>query len=145
MRKSPLFVNMVLCILLGIALLCTVILRAFAPQLILPQLNIPAITAPSLLAMLAQHYLAPDAPRHYGASALYSALTFALLPWCSAYLPLGESLRTGVVGGIVFAVTMWLFTVIERRLSDSDTSPAAPAICAFGFYLAAQGFMGILL
>ena len=145
MRKSPLFVNVVLCGLLGTALLCAVIVRAFAPHLILPRLNIPAITALSLPALLVQHRLAPSAPRHYGLSALCSTLTFALLPWCSACLPLGEALRTGVVGGIVCAAVMWLFTVIERRLSDSDTSPAAPAICAFGFYLAAQGFMGILL
>ena len=145
MRKSPLFVNMVLCVLLGATLLCAIVVRAAAPQWILPKLNIPAIAALSLLALVVQHYCAPSAPRHYGLSALYSALTFALLPWCSAYLPLGDALRAGVVGGATFTAVMWLFTVITRRLRDSHTSPAAPVICALGLYLAAQGFMGILL
>ena len=145
MRKSPLFVNMALCVLLGAALLCAIIVRAAAPQWILPKLNIPAIAALSLLALVVQHYLAPDVPRHYGLSTLYSAITFALLPWCSAYLPLGDALRAGVVGGATFTAVMWLFTIITRRLDDSDTSPAAPVICAFGLYLAVQGFMGILL
>lgn len=145
MRKSPFFVNVLLCILLGIFLLSAVIVRAFAPHIILPTLNVPALAAFSLAALLLGHCLAPEAPRRCSFGALYSALTFTLLPWASAYLPLGEALRTGVVGGIVFAVSSWLFAVIEQRLDDSDTAPAAPVLCAFGLYLAAQGFMGILL
>ena len=144
MRKSPFFVNVLLCGLLGSALLCTVAARAFAPEAILPKLNIPALTALSLLALLLRHYLTPLSPRRYGAGGLWSGATFALLPWVSAYLPLGDALRTGAVGGLVFTVTAWLFAAIERRLADTDASPTAPAICAFGLYLASQGFMGIL-
>ena len=145
MRKSPLFVNAALCTLLGLGMLCAVIMRAFAPHVILPRLNIPAMTALSLLALLLNHYLAPTAPRRYGLSALCSALTFALLPWVSAYLPLEAALRTGVIGGTVFAAAAWLFAAIEQRLADSDSPSAAPFLCALGLYLASQGFMGILL
>ena len=145
MRKSPFFVNILLCTILGLALLCAAVVRAFAPHLILPKLNIPAITALSLLALVANNDLAAKTACHYTASACYSALTFGLLPWASAFLPLGEALRTGVVGGIVFAVSAWLFAVIGQRLKDSLATPAAPIICAFELYLAAQGFMGILL
>ena len=103
------------------------------------------MAALSLIALLLRHYLAPQSSHDCSFGALFSALAFAILPWSCAFLSLGDALRTGVTGGIVFTVTTWLFTAIELRLADSDTSPAAPIICAFGLYLAAQGFMGILL
>lgn len=145
MRKSPFLVNILLCCLLGIFLLSAIIARVFVPEIILPQINIPAVAAFSLAALLLGHYLAPETPRCYGFGAFFSALTFSLLPWVSACLPLGAALRTGAVGGAIFSVVTWLFTVIEQRLADSEASPAAPIICALGLYLAAQGFMGILL
>lgn len=145
MRTSPFFANVLLSALLGILLLVAVIARTFAPQLLFPKLNIPAMAALSLITLLLRHYLAPQSSHRYSIGALFGALTFAILPWSCAFLSLGDALRTGAAGGIVFTATAWLFAAIEQRLADSDTSPAAPIICALGLYLAAQGFMGILL
>jgi len=49
------------------------------------------------------------------------------------------------VGGVVFTVTAWLFTSIQDRLSSGPACKAAPVVSAFGLYLAAQAFTGILL
>ena len=145
MRRSPYFVHAVLVLLFGAALLGMVVVRAFLPDAIFPKPDIPAMALLSLLALLVDHYFAPDAPRRYGRSALFAALAFSLLPWVCGFVTLGEAVRLGVIGGAVFTAVLWLFTSLQQRLAVSDASPAAPMVCALGLSLAFQGFLGILL
>lgn len=145
MKKQTYLLNTLLAVVLGVALLVAVLVRTFAPIVILPRLDIPNMVLLSLAALLADHYLAPNAPRCYICISLLGALTFGLLPWAACFVGLAEAGKLAVVGGAVFAATTWLFTTILDRISSGPSKPLAPIVSAFGLYLAAQGFLGLIL
>ena len=72
--------NTLLAAVVAVTLLACVVLRAFCPTLILPKIDIPFIVLLSLIALVADHYLSPNATRCYICIPLFSALTFGVLP-----------------------------------------------------------------
>lgn len=144
MKNHTYLLNTLLAAVLGLALLAAVLVRAFAPIIIIPQLNIPNMVLVSLVALLLDHYLAPGAKRCWICIPVLSVVTFGLLPWAACFVGVPEAVKLAVVGGIVFTATAWLFTSIQDRLSSGPACKAAPVVSAMGLYLAAQAFMGIL-
>ena len=65
MKDKKYFLNTALAVVLGLVLLAAVFVRTFAPAVIIPQLNIPNMVLISLVALLADHYLASGAKRCY--------------------------------------------------------------------------------
>ena len=63
MKNKTYILNTFLTAVLGIYLLVAVIVRTFCPQIILPKANIPNMVLVSLVALVLDHYLAPDAKR----------------------------------------------------------------------------------
>ncbi len=145
MKKNMYFLNTALAVVLGTALLAAVLVRTFGPIIIIPSLNIPNMVLLSLVALLADHYLSGGAKRCYICIPVLSALTFGLLPFAACFVGVWDALKLGVVGGVVFTVVTVLFTSIQDRLSSGPDCKAAPVLSAFGLYLAAQCFMGIVL
>lgn len=145
MKKNTYFLNTALAVVLGTALLAAVLVRTFGPIIIIPPLNIPNMVLLSLVALLADHYLSGGANRCYICIPVLSALTFGLLPFAACFVGVWDALKLGVVGGVVFTVVTVLFTSIQDRLSSGPDCKAAPVLSAFGLYLAAQCFMGIVL
>ena len=145
MKNKTYFLNTVLALLLAAALLAAVLVRTFAPIIIIPRLDIPAMMAFSLVALLVDHYLAPNAKRCWGCIALLAVVTFGLLPWAACFADGQRAVRLAVVGGVVFTVTTWLYTAIQDRISTGPASWAAPWVSAFCLYLAGQSFMGLML
>ena len=145
MKKNTYLLNTLLAVVLGCALLVAVLVRTFAPIMIIPQLNIPNMVLVSLAALLLDHYLAPGAKRCYICIPVLAVLTFGLLPWAACFMGAAEAVKLAVAGGVVFTVTTWLFTSIQDRLSSGPACKAAPVVSAFGLYLAVQCFAGILL
>lgn len=134
--------NTVLPVVLGIYLLTTVIVRTFWPRMILPVLDIPMLTAISLVALLIDHYLAPDAPRCYICIPVFAAVTFGLLGF-GALLGIAAAAELAVKGTIVFTACTWLFTSMVDRMSTGPAVKAAPFVNALGLYLAVQCLMGM--
>lgn len=145
MKKNTYMLNTLLAGVMGIALLVAVLVRTFAPIIILPRPDIPALVLISLVVLLADHYLAPGAKRSYGHIFLLSAATFGLLPWAACFVNTAGAVALAISGGVVFTVTTLLFTAIQERLSSGPACKAAPAFSALGLYLAAQGFIGMAL
>ena len=146
MKNKTYFLNTMLAAVLGGALLIAVLLRTFAPAILLPELNIPNMVLIGLAALLLDHYLAPGAKRCYIAIALLSAVTFGLLPLAAGFAAVGEALKLALIGGVVFTAAAWLFSSIQERLSSSSTPyKLAPVLSAVGLYLASQCLTGILL
>ena len=145
MKHKTYILNTLLAGVLGVILLGAVLVRTFAPAIIIPQWNIPSLVLVSLLALLLDHYVAPGAKRCYICIPVFSAVTFGLLPWAAGFAGAGESLVSALAGGIVFTVTTWLYSSIQERLSSGPVAKAAPFLSALGLYLASQCFMGILL
>lgn len=136
--------NTILAVTLGIYYMILTLVRAFAPQIILPQWDIPGLVLISLVALVLEHYLVPDAPRCYICIPLFSAATFGLLTFCVLW-GIQEALKLTAVGGVVFTATTWLFTTIQDRLSSGPAARASGLFSAVSLYLAAQCFMGMIL
>lgn len=143
MKKNTYMLNTLLAAVLGAALLGAVLVRTFAPIIILPRPGIPALVLISLVVLLAEHYLVCGAKRSYGCILLLSALTFGLLPWAACFVDGRGAVGLAICGSIVFTVTTWLFTSIQERLSSGPAYKAAPVLSALGLYLAAQSFLGM--
>ena len=143
MNKKTYTLNTLLAVVLGSALLAAVLVRTFAPRIILPELDIPNMVLISLIALLADHCLAPGADRCYICIPVFSAIAFGLLPFAASFVSGLEALKLAVMGGIVFTVVTWLFSSVTDRLSTGPAAKAAPVISALGLYLAAQCLMGM--
>ena len=145
MKKNTYALNTVLAAVLGAALLICVFVRTFAPRIILPELDIPNLVLISLVALVLDHYLAPNAERCYICIPVFSAVTFGLLPYAAAFVTGNEALELAFFGCIVFTAVTWLFTSVQDRLSTGPAAKAAPVVSAFVLYLAIQGLMGMFL
>ena len=143
MKKNTYTLNTVLAVLLGAALLVCVLIRTFAPRIIMPHLDVVNMTLISLAALVVDHYLAPDAKRCYIFIPVFSAITFGLLPFAACFVGGLEAVKLGITGGIVFTAVTWLFSAMMDRISTGPAAKAAPFVSAFGLYLAIQALMGM--
>ena len=145
MKKNTYTLNTVLAMVLGAALLVAVLVRTFAPRIILAELDVPNMVLISLVALVVDHYLAPDAKRCYICIPAFSAITFCLLPFAACFVGAVEALKLGITGGVIFTAMTWLFSSVQDRLSTGPAAKAAPVVSAFGLYLAIQALMGMIL
>lgn len=145
MKNKTYLLNTLLAVVLGVYLLACVILRTFFPVIILPKAGIPNMVLVSLIALVLDHYLVPDAPRCYICIPVLSAVTFGLLPFAACFVSGMEAVKLAAVGSLTFTATTWLFTTIQDRLSSGPAAKASAFFSAVSLYMAAQCFMGILL
>jgi hypothetical protein len=145
MKNKTYMLNTLLAAIFGLYLLAAIVVRTFAPQIILPKANIPNLVLVSLAALLLDHYMAPGAKRCYICIPVFSALAFGLLPWAASFVSGAEAVKLAIVGGVVFTITTWLFSSIQERLSTGPAAKAAPFMSALGLWLAAQALVGIIL
>lgn len=143
MNKKTYTLNTILAVITGLILLICVLIRTFAPRMILPAADIPNLVLISLIALLIDHYLAPGADRCYICIPVFSAVTFGLLPYAACFVGAGEAVKLAVLGGVVFTAVTWLFSSMTDRLSTGPAAKLAPVLSALGLYLAAQCFMGM--
>ena len=145
MKKNTYNLNALLAIVLGAVLLIAVLIRTFAPRIIMAELDIPNMVLISLVALVLDHYLAPNADRCYICIPVFSAFSFGLLPWAACFATGIEAVKLGIVGGVVFTVTTWLYSSIQERLSSGPAAKASAFFSAVSLYMAAQCFMGLIL
>lgn len=145
MKDKRYMLNTLLAVILGVALAVCVLLKTWIPAVVLPKPDIPNLAALSLLALVLDHYLAGRGKRCYVCVAVFSVLTFGLLPWAAGMGSWTTLWKTALLGGAVFTALTFLFTSIQDRLSSGPTAKAAPILSAFGLYLAVQCFAGIVL
>ena len=145
MKNKDYLLNTLLAVVLGVALLICIVVRTFAPNVIMPELNVPNMVLLSLLALVPEHYIAPGAKRCYICVPLLSALTFGLLPWAAGFVSVMEALKLALIGGILFTLVTLLYSSIQDRLSSGPAAKAAPVLSALGLYLAFQCLSGMIL
>ena len=143
MKNKTYTLNTVLTAVLTAVLAVMVVLRTFAPQIILPIFDIPTLTAISLAALVLDHYLAPNAKRCYVCIPLFAALSFGILPFAAGMVAVKYLLGLALTGAVVFTVCTFVFTSIQDRLSSGPAAKLAPIMSAFGIWLAVQAFAGI--
>ena len=145
MNNKTYTLNTVLAAVVGIALAIAVLVRTFLPLVIMPEANIPNLVGICLIALVLDHYLAPNAKRCYICIPLFSAMTFGLLPFAACFVGGMDALWLGLAGGVVFTVTTFLYSSIQDRLSTGPNAKLAPVVSALGLYLASQALTGIFL
>ena len=145
MKNKTYMLNTFLAGVFGIYLLAAIVVRTFFPQIILPKANIPNLVLVSLVSLVLDHYLVPDAKRCYICIPVFSAITFGVLPYAAAFVTPVEALKLAVVGAVVFTVTTWLFTTIQERLSSGPAAKASAFFSAVSLYMASQCFIGMIL
>lgn len=145
MKNNRYLLNTILVGVVFVTELVLMILRVLSPVHILPPLNIPNMVLLSLIALLLEHYLAPGNPRCYVCIPVLAALAFGLLPLMAGFACQHTFWKIGLVGGVTFTVTTWLFSAMADRLLSGPKAKLAPIAGAFCLYLAAQCFAGIIL
>lgn len=145
MKNNKHFLSTLLTVVLFVVELVMMILRFLSPVHILPPLNIPNMVLISLIALLLEHYLAPGNDRCYVCIPIMAVLAFGLLPLMAGFACQHTFWKLGLVGGVVFTATTWLFSAMTDRLQSGPAAKAAPVIGALMLYLAAQCFAGIIL
>ena len=143
MKNKTYTLNTVLTAVLTAVLAVMVVLRTFAPQIILPVFDIPTLTAISLAALVLDHYLARGAKRCYVCIPLFAALSFGILPWAAGMVAVKYLLGLAISGAVIFTITTFVFTSIQDRLSSGPAAKLAPVMSALGIWLAVQAFAGI--
>ena len=143
MKNKTYTLSTLLSVVLGIVLLAMMLLRAFAPNIILPIFDIPMLTAISLAALVLDHYLAKGAKRCYVCIAVFAALSFGVLPMVAGLVQVENAMGLMVNGCVIFTVTTFVFTSIQDRLSSGPAARLAPIMSALGIWLAVQAFAGI--
>lgn len=145
MNNKTYFLNTMLAIVLGCVLLAAVLVRTFAPMIIIPELNIPNMVLLSVAALELDHYLAKGAKRCYICIPVFAAITFGMLPYLAGFVTVAMAAKLALIGAVVFTVVTLLFTSIQDRLSTGPAAKVAPIFSGVCLYLASQCMVGILL
>lgn len=143
MKDNKYLLNTLLAAVLGAALLVLVLVRTFAPMIIMPKFDVVNMVLVSLAALVLDAYFAPGAKRCYICVAVFSAVSSGLLPFAACFVRAVEAVKLGIMGGIVFTVVTWVFGSMIDRISTGPVAKAAPLVSAVGLYLAVQCFMGM--
>ena len=143
MKNKTYTLNTVLTAVLAVVLMAMMLLRAFAPNIILPIFDIPTLTAISLVALVLDHYLAKGAKRCYICVPVFAALSFGILPFAAGMVAVKYILGLALSGAVIFTVCTFVYTSIQDRLSSGPAAKLAPAMSALGIWLAVQAFAGI--
>ena len=145
MKDKTFFLNTILALVLGIALLAEVMIRVFMPVAFLPDAGIPDLVLVSLIAVLVDHYAAAGVKRDYVWIFVLAVVTFGLLPLAAGYASGMEVLKLAVTGGVVFTAVVWLFSSMQDRMRSGSGCKITPVICALVLYLASQCFAGMII
>ena len=145
MKKNQYFLNTVLAAVVFAALAVMLIVRVVLPGAVLPAINIPNMVLISVIALLIEHFLAAFNPRCYICIPVFSAITFGILPLMAGFACQHDFWKYGLVSGVVFTVTTFLFTSLTDRLLTGPKAKGALVVCSLGIWLAAQCFAGIIL
>ena len=144
MKDNRYFRNIALTVVLGVALAVCMVIRAMAPMAVLPRLDVPNVVLLSMIALLAEFYIAGEG-KCSALTALFAALTFGVLPLACGAMEVLEAVKLAVIGGVIFTLCAWLFDSVCDRLTTGPAAKAAPIFSALGIYLAAQCFAGMIL
>ena len=145
MKNNRYFLNTVLAAVLFVLLTVGMIIRVAAPAAVLPVLNIPNMVLISVIALYVEYLIAPNNPRCYICIPVFGAISFGVLPLMAGFACQHTFWKFGLVGGVVFAVTAFLFTSVTDRLQTGPKARGALLVSSVGIWLAAQCFAGIIL
>ena len=145
MKNNQYLLSTILAAVVFVACAIALLVRVWLPAAVIPQLNIPGMVTLSVIALLIEYFLTKGNPRCYICIPVFGALVFGILPLMAGFACQHDFWKYGLVGGVVFSVTTFLFTSMTDRLLTGPKAKAALVVCSLGIWLAAQCFAGIIL
>ena len=145
MKNNRYFLNTILVGVLFVAAMIGMITKVLIPAYVFPVLNIPNMVLLSVIALYLEHLIAPNNPRCYICIPIFAVLSFGILPLFAGFACQHTFWKIGLVGGIVFTVTTFLFTSVTERLQTGPKARGALLFTCLGIFLASQCFAGIIL
>ena len=145
MKNNKFLLNTIFTLVLFAALAIALTLRIFFPALVIPPLNVPNLVLLSLAALLLEYFIAPCNQRCYACVTILGVLACGALPLMAGFACVHTFVNLGLVGGIIFTATTFVFSSMTERLRTGPKARGAVLMGALGIYLAAQCFAGILL
>ena len=145
MKNNKYLLSTILAAVVFAACAVALLVRVWIPAVVLPPLNIPNMAALSVIALLLEHFLTKGNPRCYICIPVFGAVTFGILPLMAGFACQHDFWKFGLVGGVVFTITTFLFTSAQDRLLTGPKAKAAAVITGLGSWIAAQCFAGIIL
>lgn len=142
MQKKYLL-NVILAGVLSAALTVLAVCRTLCPVLVLPGFDLPNLVLVGLLALVLEHYFVRSEERCYYCAAVFSFLSFWLLPMAAGFTAGSGALLVGLKGCAAFTLSAWLFRSAQDRIATGPEAKAAPVAAALGLYLASQCLMGM--
>lgn len=144
MKNNSYLKNILLAVEIAIVCMAVVLIKAFAPHVVIPHIDIPAMVILSVIPMVISFYGKSEEEANCLYSVILAGLTFALLPMCAGWntgMPVWKLL---IAGGLVFGVTDVFCTSAAERTASGPKAPLALIMNGFLFYLASQCFQGII-
>ena len=120
MKDNRYFRNIALTIVLGLALAVCMVIRAMAPMAVLPQLDVPNVVLLSMIALLAEFYIAGEG-KCSALTFVFAALTFGVLPLVAGSVEAMEALKLAVIGGVIFLIPLFGLLAPGAYSLDNDT------------------------
>ena len=145
MKNNKYLLSTILAVVVFAACAIALIVRVCLPAAVILPLNIPNMALLSVIALLLEHFLTKGNPRCYICIPVFGAVIFGVLPLMAGFACEHTFWKYGLVGGVVFTVTTFLFTSATERLLTGPKARAAAVVTALGIWLAAQCFAGIIL
>lgn len=145
MKNNKYLLSTILAALVFAVCAAALLVHVWFPAAVIPPLNIPNMVLLSVIALLLEHFLTQGNPRCYICIPVFGAIAFGVLPLMAGFACQHDFWKFGLVGGVVFTVTTFLFTSATDRLLTGPKAKAAALITGIGIWLAAQCFAGIIL
>ena len=143
MKKNLYFVNILFIIEMGLLGLVSVLLRSFAPAMVLPHLDLPHLVLFSVIPMIFSDYMAPEMKGHSMIHILLGTMTLTALPLCAQWtigVPVWKFLMISLGA---FGMTWVIYQSIGRRMASGVSGRFAPLINGVMLFLASQCFQGL--
>lgn len=145
MKKKTYLLNVILTVVMAAGVLAAMLVKTFESAAVLPAPNIPNLTLISLIALVADHFLAPGEKRNWLLVGVFSLLSFLLLPWASGLVTGWPLMKLALCGCVVFMVCTLLFSSMADRISTGQHDGLTVIISALGILMASQAFNGMIL
>lgn len=141
-KNHPFLLSALLTAVLAATSFILYVVTIFAPMAVLPHFHLSNVALLCLLALLVHRLVAP-AGSVSPLNALFTALSFGLLPLCAGLVQPGFAVGLGLCGGAVMAVMGFLFRSAMERLRSSPATALAPPMTALLLYLCVQAFSSL--
>ena len=145
MKKQSGMLNILLCAVVALTMLVYMLCRTFQPAVVLPPLNIPNLLILSVLALILNAYIAPQAEYCWIQADILAAITFGILPWVAGEIPAWQIWQLALAGGVIFAIAERIFSSLMQRIASGPKGKLAILATGLGLMLAGQCFAGMLL